>query len=384
MVTRIEDKSIATASGVTPADTHVTHMTPHRRHVWNRFVTQTSSFTLLQSWEWGLFKEKLRWKVFRIAAERNGRVVAGAQMLIKRLPLGLGSIAYVPRGPLGDWLDEAIASQLLSELHRTAQSHRAIFLKIEPPLGNDPVIRQRLVQHGFRTSYHEIQPRATIVLDLTPDLDHILKNLRRSTRYNIRHAAAKGVTVRVGGRNDLPAFYHLMQVTSRRGGFLPRSREYYEREWQTFAEQDQTVLLMAYYQEKLLAVRMGLYSGDHAADIHAAASNEHVNLHANYLLVWELVKWAKGHGCRTYDLWGIPGQVGEAVYEGKDVPRPNRTDGLWGVYNFKSGFSKNIVYYLGAYDYVYSAPLYALAMNRLFGVDRLEEISARLDLLRGA
>jgi peptidoglycan pentaglycine glycine transferase (the first glycine) len=385
MFATIEKQSKTKAvNGISPLRVRVTHVAPDRRQAWNRFVAQAPSLGLLQSWEWGLFKEKLGWKVYRIAAETDGRVVAGAQMLIKPLPLGIGSIAYVPRGPVGEWLDEAIAPLLFSELHRTAQEHKAIFLKVEPPLANDPAIGQRLERYGFQPSSYAMQPQATIVLDLVPDADDILKQMRRSTRYNIRHAAKKGVSVRVGGRDDLPAFYDLMQTTGRRGGFLPRTRGYYEHEWQTFAEHDQAVLLMAYYQDQLLAARMAFRFGDRAADIHAAASNEHRNLHANYLLVWELVQWAKAHGCRSYDLWGIPNEVGKAVDEGHDPPAPERTDGLWGVYHFKKGFGQDVAYYLGAYDYPYSTLLYRLSINKFFSANTLDRISARLDLIRGA
>ena len=43
--------------------------------------------------------------------------------------------------------------------------------------------------------------------------------MKQKTRYNIRLAARKGVTVRAGGEADLPAFYRLMEVTAQRDGF---------------------------------------------------------------------------------------------------------------------------------------------------------------------
>jgi peptidoglycan pentaglycine glycine transferase (the first glycine) len=361
----------------------VTHVTADRREEWNAFVVQEPSFALLQSWEWGEFKEKLGWKAFRIAVEEQGQIVAGAQMLIKAVPLSLVSVAYVPRGPVGDWLDEETASQLFPELHRVARYHRAIFLKIEPPLLSDPVIDQVLQQHNFRTSPYVNQPRATILVDLTPDLDDILKQMRKKTRQYIRRAAREGVTVRVGGREDLPAFCDLMQMTGRRDQFPPRLRDYYEHGWQTFADNGQTVLLMAFYQDQLLAVRTAYYFGDHAAEFHAGSSGEYANLRSNYLLVWEAIKWAKRQGCRTYDLWGIPEEVGQAVYEGKDPPVSKRTDGLWGVYHFKRGFSKNMVFYIGAYDYVYF-PLLSALISKLFTADTLDRVAVWMDSLRYA
>jgi lipid II:glycine glycyltransferase (peptidoglycan interpeptide bridge formation enzyme) len=141
---------------------------------------------------------------------------------------------------------------------------------------------------------------------------------------------------------------------------------------------------MAFYRDQLLAVRTAFHFGNHAAEFHAGSSSEFSNLRPNYLLMWEAIKWAKAQGCRTYDLWGIPHQVGQAVYEGNDPPVADRTDGLWGVYRFKSGFSKNIVYYIGAYDYVYSPRLYALITNKYLNGSTLDQIAAWIDLLRRA
>jgi lipid II:glycine glycyltransferase (peptidoglycan interpeptide bridge formation enzyme) len=359
-------------------------LTDDRREEWNTFVAQQPAFALLQAWEWGEFKEKLGWQAFRVALEDRGQIVAGAQMLVKALPLRMGSIAYIPRGPIGDWLADNVASCLLTELHRVAQEQRAIFLKIEPPLLYNAANRQLLECHHFQASQYTNQPQATIVIDLKPKTDDILLQIPRQTRYNIRYGPKQGVTVRVGSLADLPTFHNLMQLTGRRGQFAPRVLEYYEQEWQTYAACDQVVLLMAYYQDALLAVRTAFRFGQHAADFHASSSNEHRNLRPNHLLVWEAIKWAKEHDCQTYDLWGIPNEVGQLLSEGKPLPEEEPTDGLWGVYQFKRSFCENVVCYVGAYDYVYSPLLYASITNKFLNADTLDRIATWMDALRTA
>lgn len=352
------------------------------RAPWNAFVAQSPHFALLQSYEWGEFKERLGWNVIRLAAKQQGEITAAAQLLIKPAPLGLFSVGYVPRGPLVNWEDTATATALLDALHSEARRHRAIFTKIEPPLLNSPEAHQQLRQYGFRASSYTNQPSATIVVSLTHDLDDILKQMRKKTRQYIRRATQEGITVRVGGRKDLSAFYELMQKTGRRRKFSPRLYGYYEHEWRTFADNKQAVLLMAFLKGRLLAVRSAYCFGNRAAEFHAGSSGEYTNLRPNYLLVWEAIKWAKAKGCRTYDLWGIPGKVGQAVCEGKDLPVSDRTDGLWGVYRFKRGFSRNIVSYVGAYDYVYSPSLYALGSRKMFNADLLDRIAVWMDAFR--
>ena len=352
------------------------------REEWNAFVAQEPSFGLLQSWDWGEFKEELGWKPFRIAARQGGSIVAGAQMLIKSFIPGLVSVAYIPRGPIGSWLDAQVADSLLAELHRIARRHHAAFLKIEPPLLKESAFNRLLEQHHFRASAQANQPGATIILNLDQPLEDILARMRKKTRQYIKKATTEGITVRVGSREDLPTLYEIMRSTAQRERFPYHTLDYYEQEWQPFADNGQAVLLLAVYQDKVLAVRTAYCFGRHAAEFHGGSLDSAANLHANYLLVWEAMKWAQAQGCCTYDLWGIPDEISQIPRAGDASPVSERTDGLWGVYRFKSGFSDHIVSYIGAYDYVYSAPLYALISNKLFNVDTLQRVEAWVGGLR--
>lgn len=349
---------------------------------WNAFAAREPAFSLLQSWEWGEFKEKLGWRAFRVAVRQKGDIVAGAQLLIKSLLPGLASVAYIPRGPIGNWFETGIADQLLSELHKLARSQRAVFLKIEPPLPDEPAFHQMLKQHHFRMSRHTNQPRVTLIVNLEQELGDIAGQMRKKTRQYIRKAERDGITVRTGYCEDLPTFYEVMRVTSRRGRFPHRARSYYEHEWQAFADKGQAVLLMAMHKDQVQAVRSAYCFGKHAAEFHGGSLDAAADLHANYLLVWEAVKWAKAQGCCTYDLWGIPEEIGRTAPQGNALPVSGRTDGLWGVYRFKSGFSKDLVRYVGAYDYVYSSLLYALIENRFVSTSTLEQLAAWMDVFR--
>lgn len=360
----------------------VKQITVQQREKWDAFVSQEPAFALLQSWRWGEFKEKMGWGVFRVAVEAQGQFVAGAQMLIKPLQMGLGSIAYIPRGPIGTWLEGDTTALLLSELHRIACQQGAVFLRMEPPLVDKSRSDEVLRQYDFQPGRHTNQPQATIVLDLNPSLDDIFAQFRKSTRKDIKQSIRKGITVRAGDYQDLPAFYNLMQITSRREHFPARTIPYYELEWKTFANNGQSALHLVSYQDQILAAGTVSYFGSHAAQFHAGSIGKLTDLHPNHVLVWERIKWAKARGCRSYDLWGIPDEVSEILSEGKDLPVWDRTDGLWGVYRFKSGFSDNVVIYVGAYDYIYAPLPYALMTNKLFDRNFLEQLAAWADCLK--
>ena len=360
----------------------IIHVTSSRREEWNAFASREQSFALLQSWEWGEFKEKMGWKAFRIALEERGLFIAGAQMLVKSLPLGLASVAYIPRGPIGNWVNDDVSPRLFNELHQIAKNNRAIFLKIEPSLLYNPDDEKYLQRFQFISNPYTNQPRATIIIDLSNELDAIMAQFHHKTRYNIRLAERKGVTVHVGNREHLPILERLTKILKYRAGFSPRKLKYYEHEWETFDPLERIKLFVAFYQGEPLAVNVSALFGEHAAYIHGASSNEHRNLMPNHILMWEAIKWAKQHNCRTFDLWGIPEEVGMEVFDGKDLPASTHTDGLWGVYRFKSGFSKNVLLYMKAHDFAYAPFLYKLYSNNLFNSDRLDRIIVWMDAFK--
>jgi lipid II:glycine glycyltransferase (peptidoglycan interpeptide bridge formation enzyme) len=341
-------------------------------------MEQEPSFSMMQSWEWGEVKKQLGWDVFRVAVIEAGIIAAGAQILVKRLPLEIASLAYVPRGPAGNWRQPEIARLLFGQIHRVARQNHSVFLKVEPAGTAAPEIHTLFAELGFRKSTITNQPAATIIMDISSEDERILRGMRDSTRRKIPAAERKGVTVRRGGMADLSAFYRLMQVTARRTGFTLRDFHYYETEFQTFAQTGRAALFLAEYQGHTLAAHIVYTFGRHAAFFHQASDTEIANLNPNCLLVWEEIKWAKTKGCCTFDLWGIPDEIAQYIASGQE-PDPNRTDGLWGVYRFKSGFSKNIVCYLGAMDYVYSPFLYRALTNKILNQKTFEQISSWMD-----
>lgn len=355
---------------------HLQHITENQRKQWNLFAAEEPRFALLQSWEWGQCKQLLGWIPFRIAVVNNGKIVAGAQILLKRMMLGLLSVAYIPRGPIGLWTDPQIFRLLFAGIHRIARRYRAVFLKIEPPLLRDSEAGNLLRSEKFRPSEHRNQPRSSLQIDLTQDLDAILSRMRPKTRQYLKRASREQIVVRTGEHKDLPAFYRLMCVTGTRDSFSARTRAYYDAEWQTIIANGRGALLMAYHDDQLLAVRTVHRFGMHAAEFHAG-SLLCQNLHPNHLLVWEAIKWARARGCHTYDLWGIPDELAD---ERNPNNAPVRKKGdLWGVYQFKSGFSDSAVFYMGAYDYSYIPALSSVLNSGLLKKSLLGRIMVRMD-----
>jgi len=329
---------------------------------WDRFVASHPDGHVLQCSAWADLKSAFGWRADRIVVRDGERLVAGAQVLYRRLPLGF-CVAYVPKGPLVDLADRQICQVLLDALHRQCRSRRAIMCKIEPdlymnpnPYGTWETFRDLLRDYGFQPGAQTIQPRRTILVDLVPDEEEILRRMKSKTRYNVRVAERKGVSIDHDGQEDIDAFVRLMAVTGERNAFGVHAATYYRRAYDLLNPAGLVRLFMAAYDGQPIAGLMAFSCGQKAWYMYGGSGNEHRERMPNYALQWEAIRWAKARGCRSYDLYGVPDQDEETL----EAQFADRHDGLWGVYRFKRGFGGQLVRYVGAFDYVYNKSLYWL------------------------
>lgn len=340
---------------------------------WDRLVLSHPNGHVLQTAAWGELKSAYGWRAERVALRTEEHLVAGAQVLYRPLPLGF-QIAYVPKGPVVDWADRPTCAMLFEALHLRCRSQRAIMLKIEPDLylqadpggraASPAAIEAGLrpwAGHGFRPGSQTIQPPRTIVVDLTAGEDVLLKRMKSKTRYNIRLAERKGVQVHHGLDGDIQAFTQLVTVTGERDDFGVHAADYYERAHRLFTSAGLACLFVATVEGRPIAGVMAFACGHKAYYLYGASADEHRDWMPNYALQWAAMRWAKGRGCRTYDLYGVPDEDEETL----EAQFARRSDGLWGVYRFKRGFGGQVKRSVGAYDAVYNRPLYWLYHHAL-------------------
>jgi lipid II:glycine glycyltransferase (peptidoglycan interpeptide bridge formation enzyme) len=308
---------------------------------WNQFLSQHPNAHLLQTGEWGELKSAFGWKPVRIVSGE-----AGAQILFRKLPLGF-TIGYIPKPVISN---QSTSDQFWKGVDEACRSHRAIFYKLEPDSSES--LKLGTWNLELRTSPHNIQPPRTIIIDIRGTEEEILARMKQKTRYNIRLAEKKGVTVRAW--DDLSAFHQMMKITSERDGFGVHSYEYYERAYELMHPRQMCEILVAEYEGKPLAALFVTRNGNRAYYLYGASTDEERNRMPTYLLQWEAMKWAKARGCEEYDLWGVPDED-EATLEANFE---TRHDGLWGVYRFKRGFGGELRRATQAMDRVYNPLLY--------------------------
>jgi lipid II:glycine glycyltransferase (peptidoglycan interpeptide bridge formation enzyme) len=337
------------------------------RKEWNSTIRQLPNPHLLQTWEWGEVKSKFGWRPFhRIWHEKN-QVVAAALVLEREIRLGgIGPplrMHYTPKGPLLlDWADSALRKNVLADLEKFARQRSAFLLKIDPdvPVGfgepgsegaQDDLtglgLIEELKEAGWRFSDEQIQFRNTVLLDLEKSEDELLMAMKSKTRYNVRLAGRKGVTIRRGGLDDLDLLYAMYAETSIRDRFAIRGKDYYFAVWQTFINSDMLIPLIAEVEGQPVAGLMLFNFGETSWYIYGMSRSEHRNLMPAYLVQWEAIRAAKQNQSRVYDLWGAP-------------DRFDPEESMWGVYRFKQGLGGRVVRTVGAWDLPLQPLLYKL------------------------
>jgi len=324
----------------------------------NNFASAQKCSQFLQSYEWSVFQESVGQKIFRFGVEADGEIVAVISFIKKNIGAGK-SYFYCPRGPLfksatvsyaarvGVFPDGEMRLKLLkfifSEIKKIASKENSLFLRFDPV----DSLQIGMAAAGKIRKTIDVQPSKTLILDLSKSEDDLLKEMHQKTRYNIRLAEKKGVTIREAGADEFDKFWALMNETVERDGFRLHDKEYYRKMLQNskleidskFKIQNSKLIIRLYFAEyegRVIAANIINFFGDMVTYVHGSSSDQDRNVMAPYLLQWEIIKQAKLLGYKHYDFYGID-------------------ETKWpGVTRFKKGFGGQEKTYPGTFDVIFN------------------------------
>jgi lipid II:glycine glycyltransferase (peptidoglycan interpeptide bridge formation enzyme) len=157
--------------------------------------------------------------------------------------------------------------------------------------------------------------------------------MHQKSRYNLRLAQKKGVTVRWSTNDeDFSAFMKLQHETATRQQIRLHPDHYYRLMFETLRSHNMVELGIAEYQGEIVAVNEIIWCGSTATYIHGASSDLHKEAMAPYFLQWETLQRARQKNMRAYDLRGIS-------------PADQPDHKLAGVTRFKLGLGGKTVIY---------------------------------------
>ncbi|MBI4134719.1 MAG: peptidoglycan bridge formation glycyltransferase FemA/FemB family protein [Candidatus Sungbacteria bacterium] len=298
------------------------------------------------------FLQSLAWEeVQRRYGRETRRVLVGTNPLLcikNDLRFGL-SYWYSPRPFIQDEVAFFEAARVLAK--------EALFFRVEPV--NEVQRLKVKVQKSFFSLQPSafslstnLQPKETILIDLTKSEEEMLGAMHPKTRYNIRLAERHGVQIETrSGKEALDCFYRLLGDTAERDGFSLHPKGYYECLLSSNSEDFENRLFFALHGGEIAAAAMVNFYRGTATYLHGASNYALRNIMAPYVLHWGIIEDAKVRGCHTYDFGGI------------DEMR-------WpGITRFKGGFGGSRKVFPGALD-VPGKPFYYQLYRLARGIRR--------------
>ena len=338
-------------------------LTPEGYGEYEEFVSHHPQGCFTQSVNWQKVKNNWGYEAV-ISRGADGQIAGAVSVLVQKIPLIGTSFLYAPRGPVCDLHDREVLADLKAGVDALARKYNAHAFKMDPDvLMSDTEFLRIAKGMGFVQSYgpdgfEGIQARFNYRLYLKGrSEDEILMSLTQGARRKIRIAMKNGVEVRPVGLEYLDEFVRIMKTTGERDGFNVRPGAYFERMLGALGEHVR--MYMGFYQGVPVCGAISTNYAGKVCYVYGASDNVHREVMPNYLMQWEMIRWAIETGCSVYDFQGVSGNMDENSH-------------MYGLYRFKRGFNGTLDELAGEFDYTYQpmkAKLVdkAIALNGVLG-----------------
>ncbi|MBE6946223.1 MAG: aminoacyltransferase [Ruminococcaceae bacterium] len=307
-----------------------------RAEALDRFVTGHLRGHYMQTSLWGRARPEWQW-LGVILRGRNREILATAALLYRDSRLPGRRFFYIPRGPVFSTLSHY--RELMAFLIPWVRSQGGYILRCDPAVSAaDREFRDLAEELGYRfdprADFSTFQPKVVHQIQLANLTDEeLLAEFHPKTRYNIRLAQRRGVTVHQAGTEQLWIFCRLMEQTAKRAGFQPRSERFFRN--LLLAGENEVSLLLAERKGEYIAGAIEVIQGNRAWYAYGCSADEGRRDMPNVLLQWEMMRRALRSGCTVYDMRGV-----EWIPDGEGLQR------------FKQSFGGQQVEYAGQMDLV--------------------------------
>lgn len=303
------------------------------KEVWESFLLAYAPGALFQSWLWGEVQKQQNIPLWRFGIYRGRRLVGVAQII--KVSARRSTFLHIRHGPVFANVKKNVWQWFLNEIKTLAKKEGARFIRLNPLIENSPRNQQLFTSLGLIASaIHAMDAEYAWMLDVGKSESELLSDMRKTTRYEVKHALNLGVVIEKStDPADLATFFDLYKKTAKRQGFVEHTG--IEEEFAAFAKEEKALLFTGKYKGEILAAAIILFVGNQGIYHHSASAPSTTGV--NYLLQWEAMREAKRRGMDFYNFWGI------APY--------NKPSHPWrGITLFKTGFGGHLREYIHAHD----------------------------------
>lgn len=281
---------------------------PYAQKEWDGILEGFRDANLFQSWPYAA----ARWgdkNLSHLVLRTDGEIVGAAQIILIRLPILRGGLAYVKWGPLwmahGREANPKVFRELLRSLRQVYAHDRGFLLRISPWEFEGEGLEVIPGEEGFQQN--TLATEQTAVLDLNQPMDDLRSSLTRHWRSNLKRAETNELEVVEGFSNDLltefEELYRQMKVR-KSGAWIPPIHYLPQIQRDLAAGMKVLVAICRHHGEAIAGLVVSAI-GERSFAWLAASGDAGRDLRGSYLLQWRIIQRLKSMGVRIYDLGGI-------------------------------------------------------------------------------
>jgi len=313
---------------------------------WEKFLSSRDEANFLQSWFWGDFHKKLKKQIQRTGFYEGGKLIGVMLSIVE--DARRGRYLTIPGGPIIDWKNKNLVKSFLEEIKKISGLNKCVFVRVRPQLESNDFSKNIFRSNGFIDAPMHLHAELTSQLNITKPEEELLKNMRKTTRYEIKKAISQGIKVTTAtDPSSMKKFYELQMQTAKRQKFVPFSYEFLYEQFKIFSDENIALLYNATLENKLLAQAFIIFYKQEAVYHYGASTEDGRKYPGAYFIQWEAIKEAKKRKIKKYNFWGV-------------APGDNPSHRFYGVSVFKRGFGGEDFEYLHAQDLVINRPKYLL------------------------
>lgn len=280
------------------------------KHQWYGSLLKFNDATFYQTWSFGA----VRWgeKNFsHLILKKDDSIVSMAQLrIVKVKNLNVGA-AYLNWGPVWRSIDQKSEIMHLKNMLRALYIEyvdlRGLMLRILPKIIPEPVKEAVLTVFTEEEYNYSPDPQQTVVVDLSPNMDNLRKNLPKGIRHSLNAAA----------KNDLE-FYEIQddksfaivlrifnEMQQRKNFTAFGSPEEIIAVYKDLANTVKQKMILCKHDGEAVAIIGWQTIGQYGFPLVACTGNKALKLKAGTLLFWKMIEWYKENGYLCCDLAGV-------------------------------------------------------------------------------
>ena len=284
------------------------------------------------------------------------------QMLIIKKSTPFGPYFYLPYGPY--IRQKTAAKAAYTAILALAKHENAIFIRIEPKMPENAAYWLKRAKKS-----KDLSPKETWILDLTPPLETLYRDMKQNTRNLARNYSKKGLTVKKVAKTpeNCQILYHFLQTVAKNNHFnhieektllaeinQPFSSLYIAYLDLSKIAPDSTPLKTASAENpsktSKIPIAASLFFDTEKTRFYmqSGADPDYHKFPATLAILSEAIKDAKAKNLENFDFWGI-------------APENAKKNHPWaGFTKFKKSFGGTEVDYAGTHDIILKPAKYRL------------------------